>query len=1254
MTRPAVSSSRITVRRAREAGWFSMRFLPWLVLAVALAATCQLWQNARQDATQVLQAQFDFLVREANGHIEQRMAAYAQMMRGVDGLFAHAGSVTRDEFRDYIDRLRLKENYPGIQGVRFAPLVPLAQKDQHIAAVRKAGFPGYAIHPDGARSFYAPVIYAEPFDERNQQIFGYDTYSDLERPRPGDSGAGLRRAAMERARDTGQAAVSGKIRLLFETDKDIQAGFLMFLPVYKHGAPHATVAERRANIIGWVSSVFRVDDLMAGIFGERAAGLDTDLYDSGEISDKTVMYDPDRSGNADELNARFRKTTSLEIAGRTWTMETHSLPGFEAQADKEKPQLIAVGGGGASLLLALLTWLLVHGRERALQAAAAVERESHKNKTLLRTASDGICIFDLEGDVVQVNDAFCQMLGYTEQELLAMNVAQWNTRPAGEVKARIAALGSSNPPFETRHRRRDGSIIDVEISASRAEVDGQTLVYNSARDITERKYIEQELQKALDAADAANRAKSDFLANMSHEIRTPMNAIIGLSHLCMQTELTAKQGDYLQKIHGSAKSLLGIINDVLDFSKIEAGKMDLEQVRFELEDVMGTLATVISTRAEEKGIEFLFETSLVVYPHLIGDPLRLGQVLSNLAGNAVKFTEKGEVLVLTEVEEETEEYVSLRFTIRDTGIGMTQEQIGKLFQSFTQADATTTRKFGGTGLGLSICKRLVGLMNGKIWVESTPGEGSKFIFTAGFGKAEERRSGIRNPPNVDLRGMRVLAVDDNETCRHILQSYLESFDFKVMVAANGLEALQTIEQADRDGIPCQFVVLDWKMPEMDGIQAARKIHEMAGLSKMPKILLISSFSQNDMLQHVENNVVDGMLTKPFQQSGLFDAAMEIFGRAQTRGKRNTATVLFHPDLAAKISGAYLLLAEDNEINQQVALELLEKAGVAVAVVDNGEEAIARLWEEKFDGVLMDMQMPVMDGITATREIRKNPRLANLPIIAMTANVMAGDREQCLEAGMNDHITKPLDPNQMIATLAKWITPTHPVALPSLHGAEVVQSPEVLPNLPGVRVAEGVRMMGGSVTAYFSILEKFRDGQQNTLAAIRSAIAADVWEDAERLAHTLKGLLGTLGAGKLQDKAAELEAAIRAKVNARIESLLPAVDAELVRLIGAIDHALLLRAAEKMEDAGAADMTGPINMEELSSLIRKAKSQLEEFDSSVEDTVTRIRRMVGGDAAMKKALDSIGRCVSSYNYEQSLAELTDYAKSMGISCEGKQT
>ena len=1791
MTNPAALTSRAKPHPARMQGRFRTQILPWLVLAISLAVTYQLWRGAQQNALQTLQAQYDFRVRNITDDIFERMKAYEQVMRGVDGLFAHASIVEREEFRDYIARLNLKDNYPGIQSIRYAPLVPLEQKDRHIAAMRKEGLAGYNIFPEGGRNFYAPVVYAEPYDERNKSVFGYDMFSDRDFPRA-DEMPGMRRAAMEQARDSGKAAISGKVLLVFEKEQDKQAGFLMFLPVYRHDAPHGTLAERRANLVGWVHSVFRMGDLMAGILGNHTDEVDIDLYDGENILDSTLMYDSDRSALRDkeeESKTRFNTSQTIEIAGHKWALHIRSLPGFDNMLNTEKPKTIVYTGLAASLLLTLLTWLLVRGQERALQSAAAVERISHKNEMLLRTASDGIYIFDLDGKVLQVNDAFCRMLGYTFQELLGMNVAQWNAQwSKEELLARINALGVSNPVFETLHRCRDGRIINVEISASRVEIDGQPVVYNSARDITERKrteaafhtiagtaaakvgadffqetisslcalleadcaivgklvdgnrvqalgmqldgkmiehyeyalpdtpcdnvsskgyceypenicqlfpldndlvnmgaeayvgaptrdkngkvngilcvisrhklvsqpmrrevieviaaragaeierdqaelalraseerwsfalegsgdgvwdwdlqtgkivfskrykeilgfsadanwdslgdwtarvnpedmtramvdmeayldgrlpsytveyrmlcrdgswkwmlargmvvaraedgrpmrmigthtdvtgrkqaaeailqseaqlrllldsaaeaiygidmygnctfcnpscirllgyqhadelvgknmhqmihykhadetpfpveecqiymafrrganthvddevfwradgtpfpveywshpqlnngvvtgavvtflditermlanekllklsravenspasvvitnmngiieYVnkrftavtgylpeeaigqnprilnagiqtqefyremwatilagnewqgevynkkksgeiylehafispirdekgivthfvavkeditkrkqtEQELHKAMFAAESASRAKGDFLANMSHEIRTPMNAIIGLSHLCMQTELTPKQKDYLHKVHGSAKSLLGIINDVLDFSKIEAGKMDVEQVRFELEDVMGNLGTVVSTRAEEKGLEFLFETSLNVYPHLMGDPLRLGQVLINLAGNAVKFTDKGEVVVLTEVEEETENDIVLRFTIRDSGIGLTQEQIGKLFQAFTQADTTTTRKFGGTGLGLSISKRIVDLMNGEIWVESTPGEGSKFIFTARFGKAVERRAAKRHIPNVDLQGMRVLAVDDNATSRHILQSYLESFTFKVTMAASGLEALRAVEQANRNGIPYQFVVLDWKMPGMDGIETARKTHAMAGLSTMPKILLISSFSQDDMLKQVEDNVVDGILSKPFLQSELFNATLEIFGRAEARGKRGAVTALFHSSLVEKVSGAYLLLAEDNEINQQVARELLEKAGVTVAIAENGEEALTRLWEEKFDGVLMDMQMPVMDGIAATREIRKNPRFADLPIIAMTANVMAGDIEQCLAAGMNDHITKPLDPNQMLATLAKWITPAQPAAVPAPE-LKVAQGQDGLPNLPGVRVDEGVRRMGGSVASYCIILEKFRNGQRNTITEIRSTIAADDWKETERLVHTLKGLLGTLGAEKLNDKATELETAIKDRVHVQVESLLTVVDTELKKLLAAIDRALQLRAEEKGVNAGVADTADPVNMEELTSLIRQARSQLEQFDSSVEDTVARIRQMAGGDAAMKQALVSVERCVSGYNYEQGLIELTACAKNMGVSCEG---
>ena len=1236
------------------------RLLPWLIFTVSLAITYQLWKSAQQNTEQMLQAQFDYRVRDAVNDVNKRMKTYEQVMRGVDGLFAHASIVEHQEFHDYIARLRLNENYPGIQGIRFIPLVPQAMKDRHITITRKEGLPTYTIWPKGQRDIYAPVAYIEPHDERNQQVFGYDMLSDNEYPQPGDSETGLRRAAMEQARDSGNAAISGKIKLLLETDKDKQAGFVMFLPVYKHGAAHETLAERRTNIIGWVCSVFRMGDLMTGVLGERP-DIDIEIYDGEEASDKTVMYDANPF--VQHQHPRFRNFQRIRIAGHTWTIGVHSLPEFDALIDKEKPRAIAAIGTGASLLLALFIWLLVSARARDQKASELIKRElverkqseqkanalARRNQVLMQSTSEGIHILDDQGKLVEVNDAFCRHLGYTQAEILQLSVFDIDAKlTADELRANIKKLLSSHAMFETVHRRKDGTLVDIELNISGVELDGRECLFCLSRDITERKHTEQELQRAMAAADAANRTKSDFLANMSHEIRTPMNAIIGLSHLCMQTELTPKQSDYLQKVHGSAKSLLGIINDVLDFSKIEAGKMEVEHVRFELEDVLGNLATVISTKADEKGLEFLFETSLNVYPHLMGDPLRLGQVLINLAGNAVKFTEKGEVLVLTEVENETADEVILRFTVQDSGIGMMQEQIDKLFQAFTQADSTTTRKYGGTGLGLSISKRIVGLMNGKIWVESTPGEGTKFIFTARFGKAVDRRAVKRDLLNVDLHGMNVLVVDDNATSRHILQSYLESISFKVTKAADGIEALQVIEQADREGAPYQLVVLDWKMPGMDGIKAAQKIHEMAGLSQIPKILLISSFSQNEMLQHLENDsVVDGILAKPFQQSELFNAAMEIFGHGEANGKRKAVTALFHPELAAKISGAYLLLAEDNEINQQVARELLERAGVTVAIVENGKEAVARLWEEKFDGVLMDMQMPVMGGIAATREIRKNPRLAGLPIIAMTANVMAGDREQCLAAGMNDHITKPLDPNQMVATLAKWITPTQPAALPAAPKPETAQAPETLPNLPGVRVAEGMRRMDGSVTAYCAILDKFRNGQQNTLAEISLSIAANDWGKAELLAHTLKSLLGTVGAEKLKNKATELESAIHGRVNAQVELLLPAVDAELIPLFAAIDRALHLRAVEKKADAEIADPNGPVNMEELVSLIRQAKLQMEQFDSSVEDTVSRILRMVSGDAAMKKALTSIERCVSSYNYEQGLVELTACAKNMGI-------
>jgi polar amino acid transport system substrate-binding protein len=677
----------------------------------------------------------------------------------------------------------------------------------------------------------------------------------------------------------------------------------------------------------------------------------------------------------------------------------------------------------------------------------------------------------------------------------------------------------------------------------------------------------QKLKEAEDArshAEAASQIKDAFLANMSHELRTPMNAVIGLSHLCMQTDLSNKQQDYLHKIHGSAKSLLGILNDILDVSKIEAGKMEMDKIPFDLEEVMGNLATIVGIRSQEKSLEFLLETAPEVPAYLIGDPMRLGQVLINLVGNAVKFTEKGEVVIRADLEQDEGEQVTLRFTVRDTGIGMTEKQIESLFQPFTQADSSITRKFGGTGLGLTISKRLIEMMGGTIWVESIPGSGSQFIFTASFAKAEQQIS--RDQSELKLfRGLRVLAVDDNEIILLYIKNYLETFGVEVVILENGLDALEAVRKANMDGRPFGLVILDWKMPELNGIELAGKLRDMVDLNIQPKILLITGYGQNEMLHEQADRVVDGILEKPFQQSKLFSAVTRIFGWDDlTTGKFRAAGANFNRALIPQLRGAHLLLVEDDEINQQVAREMIENYGIKVTVAENGEEALLMLGRERLDGVLMDMQMPVMDGFSTTREIRKDPQYADLPIIALTANVMVSEQNAIMAAGMNDHIGKPIDPDRLATVLAKWIHPasTAEITMPdeAIATAVATASTEALPDLPGVKVGQSVRRIGGNVDLYYSLLEKFRKNQSAVVPKIREAMAANDPKTAERLAHTLRGIAGTLGAESLQAQAELLELNFKNESFDNNEFLLLQVDQEMKDLIARIDRVIEVRSS----------------------------------------------------------------------------------------------
>ncbi|MBT9597584.1 MAG: response regulator [Vitreoscilla sp.] len=628
-----------------------------------------------------------------------------------------------------------------------------------------------------------------------------------------------------------------------------------------------------------------------------------------------------------------------------------------------------------------------------------------------------------------------------------------------------------------------------------------------------------QLAEAQQRADAANQAKSDFLANMSHEIRTPMNAILGMTHLALQSGLTARQRNYVQKVHNSAESLLGIINDILDFSKIEAGKLDIEQVDFNLADVLDNLANVVGMKAEEKNLELLYLEPPDLPTALVGDPLRLSQVLLNLANNAVKFTDQGEVSLVLQIAGRGDDWIDLRFEVRDTGIGIEQVQRERLFQPFEQADTSTSRRHGGTGLGLAISRQLVYLMGGQLDMRSAPGRGSSFFFTLRFG-LQQPGEGAAPLRHQGLLGSRALVVDDNAQAREVLVAMVQALGLQPDEAADGIEALR--KMGDAGTRPYDLVLLDWKMPGMDGITCAQRIRDMARPgARSPTVLMLTAFSRDEALRRVDEQglQIAGLLTKPVTPSSLFDACCKALGLASlasVHAERRKGRMVDR----SKLSGARILLVEDNEINREVALELLTEQGITVVTAADGREALQVLERESFDAVLMDCQMPVMDGFEATRALRERPALRELPVIAMTANAMVGDRERTLAAGMTDHIAKPINIDEMFATLTKWLAPRkQPEPSTGPNGAATD-----FRSLPGVEVAAALARMGSSEFLYARTLQRFLDAERDFLARFASTRALGDMAAARRMAHDLQSVAGTLGMNGLRQAAMALEQA----------------------------------------------------------------------------------------------------------------------------------